>query len=815
MEIMYCDKCGAKVASSELSAGTSKRTSDGKIHCAKCAPLYEHTSSALLAVPGPAGIPLEDQATAIGLPPINETAPEQSMTKFYFCETCGKRITDKQILDGLGRDKKLKGVYCKHCAVGVTTMEFDAISTDDLRKNMRKSDGNATQEASTKSASARITSNAAIPSMRRTDEHPHKPAVHSHPGPKTRIELWVGAIAGGGVLAILGIFVLSSKPQTSKTLLKEERPLPIVSGNPEPIASIKPELVPTTLAPKAPPVPSPVPLATNDAEDRANLAYEELRRFNGLNNDDTIKQIERIDVFLTEYGDSIVSGRARMLRKELTAKTAASPEPAPVQPQPSVPPTTTLVPSYTPAVVDSGDALQKMLQQTLNQLSQTDIPAALRSVEQFPAAPADARNGLKSALEALQKRDTAWREARRKLAGQKIKIETKTGVVEGTVLAIEGDALKIDKPLLFDGVAKGSTTVVVAIADILPGSRETLAPLPVPANADEWMGQVLSFGAKQDFDAADTFLVHCTGHPLAGPFKSLEAAGRTSARETKAQAAWRDIESRVAGKLTQSQARTLLADIAKFETNFADTACLKDTAIQQKIVVAKDELGRLTLGLDPRVMHLFKGKVISYDQRTETITLSYDFATKEQTEDFPGSNWVASGKTPGFWPGLSWKQNELFVFCMAPEDRHLLMPQFVSNTLNIQFDYSKICDNVHRFSVAVSLFGQNSSGKSAKVRFLATDKGCSFHDDTSALKSNPAEILSLKDGKVEISCKGHVLTAIANGKTILEHTLSKPNDHTGFWIGGGFDSGIKLTKLTVSGRLDATWLKRALESNGR
>ena len=28
-------------------------------------------------------------------------------------------ITDKQILEGLGRDKKLKGVYCQDCAVGV------------------------------------------------------------------------------------------------------------------------------------------------------------------------------------------------------------------------------------------------------------------------------------------------------------------------------------------------------------------------------------------------------------------------------------------------------------------------------------------------------------------------------------------------------------------------------------------------------------------------------------------------------------------------------------------------------------------------
>src|SRR3989304_3916373 len=42
---------------------------------------------------------------------------------FYFCETCGKRITDRDLAEGQGRDKKLKGVYCKACSAGVQTLE--------------------------------------------------------------------------------------------------------------------------------------------------------------------------------------------------------------------------------------------------------------------------------------------------------------------------------------------------------------------------------------------------------------------------------------------------------------------------------------------------------------------------------------------------------------------------------------------------------------------------------------------------------------------------------------------------------------------
>jgi hypothetical protein len=33
--------------------------------------------------------------------------------KFYFCETCGKRITDEHV-----RGKGLKGWYCSGCAEG-------------------------------------------------------------------------------------------------------------------------------------------------------------------------------------------------------------------------------------------------------------------------------------------------------------------------------------------------------------------------------------------------------------------------------------------------------------------------------------------------------------------------------------------------------------------------------------------------------------------------------------------------------------------------------------------------------------------------
>ena len=54
--------------------------------------------------------------------------------RFHFCETCGKRVTEHDIAAGAARDKKLKGVYCAACAVGVLTLETLPITEDQARK---------------------------------------------------------------------------------------------------------------------------------------------------------------------------------------------------------------------------------------------------------------------------------------------------------------------------------------------------------------------------------------------------------------------------------------------------------------------------------------------------------------------------------------------------------------------------------------------------------------------------------------------------------------------------------------------------------
>ena len=43
--------------------------------------------------------------------------------KFYFCEKCGKRLTEHDIEVGEAKNKKLRGIFCTECSMGVMTME--------------------------------------------------------------------------------------------------------------------------------------------------------------------------------------------------------------------------------------------------------------------------------------------------------------------------------------------------------------------------------------------------------------------------------------------------------------------------------------------------------------------------------------------------------------------------------------------------------------------------------------------------------------------------------------------------------------------
>lgn len=75
-------------------------------------------------------------------------------TNFYFCEGCGKRITEQEIDEGKARNKKLKGVFCTTCAVGVTTMDDLPLSNREAKNLLGKPEATATPAPAKKRSSS-------------------------------------------------------------------------------------------------------------------------------------------------------------------------------------------------------------------------------------------------------------------------------------------------------------------------------------------------------------------------------------------------------------------------------------------------------------------------------------------------------------------------------------------------------------------------------------------------------------------------------------------------------------------------------------
>ncbi|GMV82745.1 MAG: hypothetical protein AMXMBFR7_39290 [Planctomycetota bacterium] len=92
MAASSCRLCGTSLGGSERIRRDAGSASDNAGLCAKCAGAVEAES------------------------------------RFYFCEKCGKRITQGDLTRGEGRDKKVMGVFCRECAETVLTVEFSALS---------------------------------------------------------------------------------------------------------------------------------------------------------------------------------------------------------------------------------------------------------------------------------------------------------------------------------------------------------------------------------------------------------------------------------------------------------------------------------------------------------------------------------------------------------------------------------------------------------------------------------------------------------------------------------------------------------------
>ena len=372
MEIAYCDNCGYQIPANDVSAGKAGVADYGKIYCAKCAPLFKFTTTALQKIVLPSNA-IGDEVTG-EFSAVKEPVPAgQSETKFYFCEKCGKRITDKEIELGLGRDKKLKGVYCKQCAVGVMTIDFAAVKvaphktpahlpkaqstqtppasvakkgsafglapaapTSGAKKGSAFGIPAATPASSTKKGSAFNIAAASRLSTQPHDKPSERILAHGNRTARRGERQGVPAVAITlAVVAVLLVIVLVFTSGDNGTRSAQTRPTnksgeQAVSPLPEP-APIAPKPRDSLISkplPEKPQPPPPVAAPQNpDPEILAKADFDKLVKFEGLGDDDTAGQIAAVETFLKKHGESTFAEAARVLMRTLKKSLPAQPAP--------------------------------------------------------------------------------------------------------------------------------------------------------------------------------------------------------------------------------------------------------------------------------------------------------------------------------------------------------------------------------------------------------------------------------------------------------------------------------------------------------
>lgn len=249
--------------------------------------------------------------------------------RFYFCETCGKRVTDTDVESGTARDKKLKGVYCSDCATGVVTMETLPLTDQDARRILKKPPAPAETAPRYGHASASV---AKASERQGTGGSAGREAPQ--PAKRNTMQWIVALLAVAGTLVWIAYFlqrqpgprVQSAKAQSQSTDPDKTVAESVPAPKAQPPAAPSPPETKTRVAAEAPEVQR---TGVETFEQEAEAAYAVMARFEDLDPGDVAGRVQRIETFLKTYDRAIVAARARVQLAQLREPSAS---PATAQP---------------------------------------------------------------------------------------------------------------------------------------------------------------------------------------------------------------------------------------------------------------------------------------------------------------------------------------------------------------------------------------------------------------------------------------------------------------------------------------------------
>jgi hypothetical protein len=709
--------------------------------------------------------------------------------KFFFCETCGKRITDADLDQGAAKDKKLKGVYCRECAVGISTIEFQALNVE------KPQVGAPVQKRSVQRTTG-------------TDRGERTPAVSSVPRdgasttrkPGNRVIAVASAIAGL-LLAVLAVVWLTNHQSKSseqkstdsnrapKTSREEDKSAP---ERTVPVAPVSPKD-----APAVPNVPIP--------QEPAHAAVED--------------------------SSASTSGVA------VEATKPSLPETNPIVPPQSKSPASMHARSdgdFDLKTAESFSSFQKYfaLIHPLNAEMKYEAGRIVIRRTNFDNQPTwEKSGGIYLQAEAI-KPGVNW-DLLFKInfnIGQKdfkdvTEHTLRAGLVElcfikpgdtpGNYLNSSYFGLKLATVYggsLMCGWAKpGGHIDTDRKNDIFDGIRLVsgsgkVGPLwkddklKTPASSDGIYSIKLSM-------RKESFTVSVNSTSFAGYQLTPDSITRISSSPLT-------VFINAAGNLREIELQEFSFSAVEVHLD-SNEPTGKPEAPQKPVTPvpstvestpdtaeAKPKSEALMPGVDPRIQAAFQGKVLSYDARTQEISVAYDFSNREQFNDFE--------KPHEEYGSAEWVDGGIRVKGHSGYDQPLVSNRFSTKHLTVEFSYK----DLRHTNMYVMFFPPNSPAAEQGLYFEATKGKAWFRRrgrfptlGGTLLKELPMDSLPAS-AKIEAKCEGKHYAIKINEKELISYDDNQENAYSGLSFGASFETEYTITNIKFSGHLDSQWLDK-------
>lgn len=502
--------------------------------------------------------------------------------KFYFCQGCGRRITEKDIAVGEGRDKKLKGVFCSECAVGVTTMESLPV-TDEEAKQILDAEGQAAPSASG-TRGVRRTSGARIPPAQKGAASSSRMPRSAPATQDSRARFLMPAIVTIAIVVVVGLVVFGffgptplPKPKDQNAHTKREHD-PLASNarkteeTPPASEFSGPTKSPTAHAPAGPPnshekqsVAPPASAEKDSSAESSGVAKTQAKVTQSPSKETEKKKPE-----------PVAKPPSKELKETKPAKVT--------RPSGSA--------QGKPAEVEAAKAKLGAILKAFDQaLSKGDLVAASKVAERPQSDPslkgvAKEAESLVRAGKALSETVAVRQRALEALCdGKERTFQTNKSSLKGVVRKVEGDTLRVRV------VGRINRQEIeyekrVNIADLTPACRAKLLGEQAPATSDGWLARTALKVAERDRDMAEKALSEAGAHPLAPHYRERIAELLQEEREVAARREW---EKRVMpltkfAKFTKTGARTGQKVLSAFRSTHGKTAFAASVALQTKML---------------------------------------------------------------------------------------------------------------------------------------------------------------------------------------------------------------------------------------